>query len=149
MDSTLTPSATLIDFSKTPLADNYSHFYAKILDDVFSPSECASLIALASSGDEWKPAGLSAESAEQTVHSSFRNSERILRIDSDTADMIYTRLRPLVEEEISIIEPGGKWEGITGKLGRKKGKVWTLAGYELHEICLDSYLYLPPELVLA
>lgn len=121
------PTAALIDFSSTPLASSYSTFYAKILDDVFTPSECASLIRLAeTTPGGWKPAGLSAEGLQQTVHSEFRNSERIIRVDEDASQMIYERLRPLVEQELGVIEPQGRWGGITGKVGRKQGETWKM-----------------------
>lgn len=122
----MAPTITLIDFAETSLAKNYATFYAKIIDNVFTAWECADLIALASQ-DEWLPAGLSAESEQQTVHSSFRNSERVLRIDSEASQKIYERLRPHVEE-LHEISPGSKWAGIIGKPGKKQGPTMKLTG---------------------
>lgn len=113
-----------VNFAATALPQ-YSDFYATILDGVFTAEECASLIKLAESTGEWHPAGLSAEAEHETVHSNFRNSDRILRIDSEAAEMIYERLKPFVHDILEIA-PGGKWECITGKKGRKQGPTWKM-----------------------
>lgn len=82
------PSASFIDFSAAPLASSYSNFYATVIDDAFTPSECAALVELAeSTPGGWQHAGISTRSDEQTVHLNFRNSERILRIDDDTCSV--------------------------------------------------------------
>ncbi|KAK7037251.1 hypothetical protein VNI00_011242 [Paramarasmius palmivorus] len=115
-----------IDFSSTTLTC-YAGFYAKIVDNVFTPAECAELIELAASQSEgWKPAGLSAEKDHQTVHSDFRNSDRALVFNERLAKTIFDRLKPAVEEELGLIEPRGRWGGITGKIGRKQGSIWQL-----------------------
>ncbi|KAJ6622661.1 hypothetical protein B0H10DRAFT_2187534 [Mycena sp. CBHHK59/15] len=118
------PSVTLIDFASTALTQ-YSDFYATVIDDFMTPAECEALRDLASSSGEWKPAGLSAEGEGQTVHSKFRNSDRALVFDADTADMIYTRLRPLVPE-IHLISPDRKWGSITGKPGKSRRPTWKM-----------------------
>ncbi|KDR83068.1 hypothetical protein GALMADRAFT_113235 [Galerina marginata CBS 339.88] len=116
-----------INFSETQL-DRYAGFYATILDDVFTPEECRDLLSLATKFATWLPAGLSAEGPTQTVHSNFRNSERILHIDAEASNMVYERLLPLVEHDLGEIAVGGRWEGITGKTGRKQGPKWKLVG---------------------
>lgn len=113
-----------IDFSKT-LLSQYSGFYAKVLDNVFSEAECAELAKLVT---EWTPAGLSAEGPTQTVHSDFRNSDRCLVFDHPIAERIFQRLYPLVEE-IHEITPSSKYALITGKAGRKQGPTWKLSAY--------------------
>lgn len=123
----MAPTINPIVFSETPLR-HYAGYYATVLDDVFTPEECQSLLMQATKSSSWTPAGLSAEGPSQTVHKNFRNSERILYIDSDTSRRIYERLRPLVEEELGEIKVGGKWDGITGKHGRKQGPTWKLVG---------------------
>ncbi|KIJ96845.1 hypothetical protein K443DRAFT_681993 [Laccaria amethystina LaAM-08-1] len=114
-----------IDFSQTPLATSYSPFYAKILDNVFSPKECADLIALASSAGDWSPAGLSAEGPTETVHTNFRNSDRVLVINDEVSSRIYEKLRPLVDE-ICEIAPRSRWSCITTRPGREKGPTWKM-----------------------
>lgn len=116
-----------IDFSSTPLDACYSSFYAVVFDNVFTPEECTALLARASASAPWTPAGLNANSPTQTVHTDFRNSDRIILIDDEMSQWIYDRLRPHVEELWEIV-PASKWGVITGKEGRKQGPVWKLAG---------------------
>ena len=116
---------TPIDFSQTPLATPYSPFYAKIIDNVFTPNECADLIALASSAGDWSPAGLSAEGPTQTVHTNFRNSDRVLVINDEVSSRIYEKLRPLVDE-ICEIAPGSRWSCITSRPGKNQGPTWKM-----------------------
>ena len=122
----MVPIVTPINFGDTTLS-HYDGFFATVLDDVFTQEECSSLLSLATVS-AWSPAGLSAGGPMQTVHSDFRNSERILYINSEPANMIYERLRPLVENDIGEIKVGGQWDGVTGKKGRKQGSGWKLVG---------------------
>ncbi|KAF9046348.1 hypothetical protein BJ165DRAFT_1470754 [Panaeolus papilionaceus] len=124
----MAPVTQLLDFSETSLSSVYSGFYATVLDDIFSEEECSALIALATQSGPWIPAGLSAEGPSQTVHSNFRNSDRVLVFDEPTANMIYAKLRPFVEPQIGKIAIGDHWDGITGKRGRRQGPTWKLAG---------------------
>ena len=130
------PTVTPIDFSQTALAQPYSRFYAKVIDNLFTPAECADLLALAQSSDgesdPWSPAGLSAGAdGKQTVHSNFRNSDRVLVVDAEAARQIYEKLKPYVEE-IHDIRPEGHWATITGRIGMKHAPAWTLVGYVPH-----------------
>ena len=122
-----TSSTVPLDFSLTPLT-KYTGFYAKIIDSVFTPSECASLIDLATAAGDWQPAGLSTGGETQTVHSDFRNSDRVLVFNEEAATMIYERLRPHVEE-IQEISAGERWACVTGKAERKQGPTWKMAGW--------------------
>ncbi|KAJ7600857.1 hypothetical protein C8J56DRAFT_1157140 [Mycena floridula] len=120
-------SVSVIDFAATDLAANYKGFYAIVIDDLFTPTECAELIALASTDPAgWVPAAMSALTTE-SIHSNFRHSETIKRIDKEASEMIYARLQPFVED-IKLIEPEGKWAGITGKPTRKQGETWKMVG---------------------
>ncbi|KAJ3504284.1 hypothetical protein NLJ89_g8017 [Agrocybe chaxingu] len=121
------PTAARINFSETTLT-HYTGFYATVLDDVFTPEECLELISSATAHSPWTPAGLSAEGPTQTVHSSFRNSDRILYVDAAVSQRIYERLRPLVEGDIGEIKVGSRWDGVTGKMRRKQGPSWRLVG---------------------
>jgi len=123
----MAPIVTPINFADTTLS-HYDEYFATVLDNVFTQEECSTLLSLATASAAWSPAGLSAEGPTETVHSSFRNSERILYINAKTANMIYERLRPLVENDIGEIKVGGQWDGITGKKGRKQGPAWKLVG---------------------
>ena len=124
MASTITVSP--LDFSLTSLSA-YTGLYAKVIDSVFTPLECASLIDLATVAGDWQPAGLSTTEETQTVHTNFRHSDRVLVFNTDTAAMIYERLRPYVEE-IQEIAPGGRCACVTGKPERKQGPTWRMSG---------------------
>ncbi|KAG5646020.1 hypothetical protein DXG03_004622 [Asterophora parasitica] len=120
-------SVTPIDFAQTPLAGSYSAFYAKVIDGLFTPADCARLLSLASTGGGWQPAGLSTRNGAQTVHADFRNSDRVLVIDDAHATWIYEKLGPYVEE-IHEIAPEGRWGSLTGRPGKKQGPTWSLSG---------------------
>ncbi|KAF8811376.1 hypothetical protein BYT27DRAFT_7184854 [Phlegmacium glaucopus] len=120
--------APVLDWSTTPLAQEYSGSYLKVLDNFFTSEECAALIALAESDQEWKQAavhyGLAAH--QNYVNTEYRNSERILRFDHEAAEKIYQRLLPYVQEFVDI-KAGDKWEGIVGRPGTVSG-TWKLVG---------------------
>ncbi|KAG6919333.1 hypothetical protein DXG01_006879 [Tephrocybe rancida] len=115
----------LLDLSDTPIAKDYPNSYIKVLDNIFTPEECAALIALAESDQEWKPAKLSTIEGE-VVDLDYRHSGRILRFDEKTAGEIYLRLLPHVQELIEI-KAGSEWEGVVGDRGRVRG-TWKLVG---------------------
>ncbi|KAF7364800.1 hypothetical protein MVEN_00350000 [Mycena venus] len=115
------PTVQPIDFATTALTQ-YSGFYATVIDDFLTPAECDALRDLAASTREWEPAALG---PTQTVHTNFRNSDRILRVDKETADMIYERLRPLVPE-LHVLGPNSEWPSITGKLGKGPRPCWKM-----------------------
>lgn len=120
--------APVFDWSTTPLAHHYDGFYLKVLDDFFTSEECAALIALAESDDEWKPAAIvHHDFANYVLNADYRNNERILRLDHEAAEKIYQRLLPYVQELVEI-KGGGKWEGIIDRPGCVSG-TWKLVGY--------------------
>lgn len=118
--------APVFDWSSTPLAQDYNGCYLKVLDNFFTSEECAALIALAESDQEWKQAavhyGLAAH--QNFINTDYRNSERILRFDHEAAERIYQRLLPYVQELVEI-KAGDKWEGI---IGRTVSGTWKLVG---------------------
>jgi hypothetical protein len=121
-------NASLLDWSTTPLKDDYDGSYLKVIDNFLTPEECAELIALAESDSEWKQAavhyGLGVN--DNYVNTDYRNSERILRFDHEAAEVLYKRLLPYVQEFVKI-QPGDEWEGILGIPGRVEGN-WELVG---------------------
>jgi len=121
-----TPGTMPLDFSLTPLS-GYAGFYAKIIDSAFTPTECASLIDLATSAGDWQHAGLNTQGKTQTVHTNFRHSDRVLVFSDETAAMIYERLRPHAQE-VQEIASGGRWACVTGKANRKQGPTWKMTG---------------------
>ncbi|KAF8900894.1 hypothetical protein CPB84DRAFT_1708821 [Gymnopilus junonius] len=120
-------NAPVFDFSDTPVA-TYQGYYVKVLDDVFTPKECAELIALAESDAEWKQAAVhyGLQPDQQYVDTDYRNSQRILRFDHEAANKIYERLLPYVQELVKI-EPGNEWERVVGPRGQVK-ETWELVG---------------------
>jgi len=119
------PNTDVLDFSTTPLGNDYSGFYIKVLDNVFTPSECASFISLAESDAMWEVASVTTNRGV-ILDQSYRNSGRILRFDHETAGRIYQRLPPFVQELVEI-RPGEKWEGVVGYPGRVAG-LWKMVG---------------------
>jgi hypothetical protein len=93
----------VFDFSATPLPE-YSHSYCKVIDDVFTPDECASLIALAESDTQWVQAAVhyGLGSTDNYVDTSYRNSERILRFDNKAAEQLFHKLLPLIPELMEL-----------------------------------------------
>ncbi|KAF6747548.1 hypothetical protein DFP72DRAFT_605695 [Ephemerocybe angulata] len=122
--------APVFDWSTTParLAQDYDGFYVKVIDNVFSPEECAALIALAESDAKWAQAavhyGLAAH--QQYVDTEYRNSERILRFDHDASEKIYQRLLPHVQELVEL-KKGDPWASVVAPSGRIEG-TWRLIG---------------------
>lgn len=123
------PPAPVVDWSTTPLSADYEGHYVKIIDDLFSPAECAELIALAESDAEWEQAavhyGLGPD--DKYIDTEYRNSFRILRFDRPVADKLYGRLKPHVQE-LQKIDEGDKWEGVVGLPGYVDG-IWKCVGY--------------------
>ncbi|KAF8880308.1 hypothetical protein BD779DRAFT_1549538 [Infundibulicybe gibba] len=118
----------IFDFSATPLAKDYTGCYIKVIDNVFTPQECADLIALAESDSKWEQAavhyGLGPD--QNYVDTEYRNSERILRFDHQAAEKMFQRLLPLVPELVQV-KPHDTWEAIFGPPGKVKG-TWKLHG---------------------
>jgi hypothetical protein len=121
--------APLLDWSTTPLADIYAGHYVKIIDDLFSPEECAALIKLAESDAEWQQAavhyGIGMD--KSYIDTSYRNSERILRFDYAAAEQLYNKLLPYVQELVEI-KKGSPWDGVVGSKGHLVG-TWKMIGY--------------------
>ena len=128
-ESSSVVNAPVFDWSTTPHARHYNGFYLKVIDDFLTSEECAALIALAESEDNWKQAavhyGMGAH--ENYVNTDYRNNEQILRFDHEAAENLYQRVLPYVQELVEI-KRGDKWEGIIGQPGRVSG-TWKLAGY--------------------
>ena len=132
------PSVSYIDFSSTPLAKWYSGSYALVIDNLFSPEECAELIALGEStvsddGQGWQPAKISVRPlmTDQILNTSYRFNHRILRFDHDGARKIYEKVLPFVEKDIGTITEDSKWSGIVDGGRRNDIGTWKLVGYVL------------------
>lgn len=104
------PTVKLLDFATTALAPHYDTYYALIIDDCFTASECADLIGLADS--DWKAAA---------KNTNFRDCSRIIKDDVVAAKRIYDRVKPFLEDVLEIEEGGQWWEGVVGKNGGRSG----------------------------
>lgn len=113
----ISPTATLIDFTKTPLAPDYSdpRPFALVIDDLFTPEECETLLSLAQSGDDkWENALINAGGGHQVLAKNIRDCTRIMRDDFDAAGWIYERVKPYLKE-VEVISGGSKkWRFIAG-----------------------------------
>lgn len=123
------PTAKLIDFAKTPLARCYSSppRYALIIDDLFTKLECENLLYLAEVGDTWQEALINSGGNQQVYRKDVRNCTRIMLDDPDTANWIFERVKPYVEDVVEI-GVGTKWGHITGHMGHCR---WKMSRYDI------------------
>lgn len=122
-----TPTATLIDFTETPLKKYYGNpnHYALIIDNCFTPTECAELSSLAeSTSGGWKEASIKKGDDRQEVEKDVRDCARIMRDDPEAAEMVFQRVKPFLE---AVWEIGSPETGIIS--GTWRHKVWRMSGY--------------------
>jgi len=81
-----TVSCTPIDFAQTVLPA-YQPYFAVVLDNVFSPAECAVIRALAEG--HWTPL---------VQGNAFREVDRTLVLNSQISDVLYARIHPCLEK---------------------------------------------------
>ncbi|CAN8106136.1 unnamed protein product [Discula destructiva] len=128
--TTLTP----IDWINTVLSE-YNGRYAVVLDNVVSPSECQELIKLAEASvdmsrvaegvrNPWKPAMVAAGSGYEVLHSTYRNSDRIVWDRQEVVDRLWARcmqgdVGESLREKLDILDNDDKVVGIT-----RKGRHW-------------------------
>ncbi|GAB1315115.1 hypothetical protein MFIFM68171_05325 [Madurella fahalii] len=135
---------TPIDWSSTPIPE-YDGAYAVVLDNVLSPSECATLIALAEASvppqgepggeqrngpdDSWGPALVNVGSGFEVLTPDYRNSDRIVWDCQEVVDRIWQRCLQAegeegeaMKERLRVVE--GKERGVTGGGWREEGARW-------------------------
>lgn len=117
-----------IDFSTTPLSENYTGFFAAILENVFTPKECAFLLSHATSAADWIAATVNADTLNE-VSKTFRDSDRIIHDDEATAQLIYDRIIPHLPLNLLEIHPGGEYEAVVGAFNMKFSKARRETGY--------------------
>ncbi|KAH9906306.1 hypothetical protein F4778DRAFT_725380 [Xylariomycetidae sp. FL2044] len=115
---------TRIDFSQTPLAEHYSGFFALVIDNLLTPSECAALQA--SAGDNWEDLSKGGSSR------SYRECQQILHFSPEWSSALYERIAAVLPDEVKALRKGdGLAECIAGaaqlkaNMGAKK-TVWRL-----------------------
>lgn len=101
-----------INFKDSVLSE-YEGGYAVVLDNVLSPSECATLIRLAESsvtkedkvedGNPWQPALVNIGGGYEVLQADYRNSDRIIWDQQDIVDRMWTRMEtvPEIREKLS------------------------------------------------
>jgi hypothetical protein len=131
-------TTTQIHWPSTPLAQ-YGDAYAVVLDNVLSPSECATLLALAEASvprnedggggddggggnDPWQPALVNVGGGYEVLTREYRNSDRIVWDCQEVVDRIWRRCvlggaEGLVRERLG--EVGGGETAITGGSRRR------------------------------
>ncbi|KAI9701928.1 MAG: hypothetical protein M1836_001272 [Candelina mexicana] len=121
-----------IDWSNTDLPE-YKGSYAIVLENVLSPSECATLIRLAEesagAGDEgvknkgWKPAMVNAGAGWEVFDAGYRKSDRIIWDQEEVAGRIWKRCLTAqgLEDDLAILQ-GQK--GILGWRACERGDKW-------------------------
>ena len=77
----------------------YHRKFAIVIDNAFTPEDCAKLRGAAEASAEWaaKAHGGPTE-ADQLIDVSFRKSQRIMLDDFDLADWIFERIRPFIKD---------------------------------------------------
>lgn len=96
------PTAHLIDFQNSPMASsfppNQPQPFALIIDNFYTPEECAALLAEATSHGTWETAKVNTGYGTQTLATDVRNSKRILYHDSKHAAELFERVKPFLEQ---------------------------------------------------
>ncbi|CAE6416461.1 hypothetical protein ACGC1H_002256 [Rhizoctonia solani] len=86
-----------LDFVKLGLPE-YEHKFAVVIDNLFTPEECARYVAKVESEKEWEQAAVNIAANAQIVDTSYRNSSRILYDNEELAREIFEKLKPHLKE---------------------------------------------------
>ncbi|KXX77683.1 Prolyl 3-hydroxylase 2 [Madurella mycetomatis] len=136
--------ATPIVWPSTPLPE-YNGTYAVVLDNVLSPSECATLIALAEASvppqgkpggssatgptTRWGPALVNIGAGFEVLTPGYRNSDRIVWDCQEVVNRIWERCMQVdgddgeaMRERLSVVR--GEERAITGGGWREEGWKW-------------------------
>lgn len=127
------PSATtrIIDFKKTNLGA-YEDFFAMVIDDLFTPDECAALLSVVqptptAAGDDkpsWPPATVTAYNGTQFVDLASRDCGRIIHDSQTLADALLGRILPHIPTAVARLSDAPE---ITGQLAAVNGETWEIA----------------------
>lgn len=136
-----------IDWSITCLPNN-DGLYAVVLDNVLSPSECATLVQLAESSVEsvrlgeneplknatWMPAMVTAGQGQEVLDSGYRNSDRIVWDCQEMVDRLLARclqgeIGEVLLEKLAVLHNDCNVTGYGRSKNRKAQDVtWKMAG---------------------
>ncbi|CAE6444371.1 unnamed protein product [Rhizoctonia solani] len=96
-DAPLPVVAHRLDFVKLGLPE-YEHKFAMVIDNLFTPEDCARYIAKVESEKEWEQAAVNLGPNAQIVDTSYRNSSRILYDTEELAGEIFEKLKPYLKD---------------------------------------------------
>ncbi|KAL0261658.1 hypothetical protein SLS55_003088 [Diplodia seriata] len=109
-------ATTRINFALSPIPQ-YANCYATVIDDLLTPSECATLLRLAAAasskeggkedGGTWERAMVNMGGGREALAVDTRNCGRIIYDDAEIAARLWARAAPLVPE-LAVLE-GEKW----------------------------------------
>jgi len=113
-----------IDWAKTEIPEN-AGLYATVLDHVLSPSECATLVALAEASvppraeiGPWRPALVNIGGGLEVLNTRYRNSDRIIWDSQVIMDRLWARCAraPGLADALAVVvePPSGGGEALTG-----------------------------------
>ncbi|KAG6357286.1 hypothetical protein INS49_015164 [Diaporthe citri] len=123
------PSATarLIDFKETNLG-LYEDFFAMVIDDLFTPSECAALLSVVqpagNSKPQWPPATVTAHNGTRFVDLASRDCGRIIHESQTLADALLGRILPHMPPAVASLTNA---PGITGQAAVVNMETWKIA----------------------
>ncbi|KAF2146241.1 uncharacterized protein K452DRAFT_242897 [Aplosporella prunicola CBS 121167] len=102
-----------IDFANSPVP-KYAGMYAVVLDNVLTPEECATLVALAEArtGGKWERAMINVGGGKQALMTDERNCGRIIWDDVLITDRIWNRVKGRVPEVLAL--EGTRWAQTVG-----------------------------------
>lgn len=123
------PSATarLIDFKKTNLG-LYEDFFAMVIDNLFTPDECAALLSVvqptAAADKPWPPATVTAYNGTQFVDLMSRDCGRIIHESQTLADALLARILPHIPPAVASLSDAPE---ITGQAAAVNKETWEIA----------------------
>ncbi|CAE6458432.1 unnamed protein product [Rhizoctonia solani] len=97
LDAPLPVIAHRLDFVKLGLPE-YEQKFAMVIDNLFTPEDCARFVAKVESEKEWEAAAVNIAANAQIVDTSYRNSSRILYDNEELANEIYEKLKPYLKD---------------------------------------------------
>lgn len=127
LTSTLAQPITLrrIDFTTTALPE-YKFRRAFILDNVLSTQECTQLLALAEAASTlgWQQAMVSATPELEVLHTSYRNSDRLIWDQQEVVDRIWARVEDSGVLLVKVQDDGANDDDDGGGLLGDRQKRW-------------------------
>lgn len=118
-------TARLVDFKQTNLGQ-YEDFFAMVIDDLFTPGECASLLSVAQPDADkpWPPATVTAYNGTQFVDLMSRDCGRIIHESEALADALLHRILPHLPPAVASLS---NMPAITGQAAVVNKETWKIA----------------------